>query len=406
MRIYFSGGRGLSATPENLVPERKPHIMLTYHDIDSPGTLDRLNVYVQRIVGKRYRDADNKGKILKHHYTESIFMDSGAYSLYNGQVLKRHGQRERQGKEGHHAKRYREEMGEDLPLASIPHVRGEGDYSYYSLEKGTAFRKYCDSYAKFMRHMQYSEDLQVLVTNVDAIHNAEKTWEIQQFFEKEHGLFPVPVIHGGTNLKYLERYMNPKKYPLIGMGGLGHSINLDYYTRWADSVYKELCPRSNNYLPVARTHGFAMTSWELIDRWPWWSVDSATWVKLSAYGWLYVPPWKDGKWRFDRRPLQINLSAKSSSNLGAKKHIDNYHAVHSQTETVKRWIEYCGVKEGTVDKDGNEVEFGVRSNFRARSICNLYYLKDLEESRPQWPHRLKDAVVRGRNKNYGKGFGF
>lgn len=48
MRIYFSGGRGLVATPEAIVPERKPHIMLTFHDIGSNGTRDRLKVYLRR----------------------------------------------------------------------------------------------------------------------------------------------------------------------------------------------------------------------------------------------------------------------------------------------------------------------------------------------------------------------
>lgn len=49
MRIYFSGGRGLTTTPEALVPERKPHVMLTFHDIRSPGTRDRLKSYLRRI---------------------------------------------------------------------------------------------------------------------------------------------------------------------------------------------------------------------------------------------------------------------------------------------------------------------------------------------------------------------
>lgn len=48
MRIYFSGGRGLTATPEALIPKLKPHIMLTFHDIGQRGTRDRLKVYLTR----------------------------------------------------------------------------------------------------------------------------------------------------------------------------------------------------------------------------------------------------------------------------------------------------------------------------------------------------------------------
>ena len=53
MRIYFSGGRGLTTTPEALIPEFKPHIMLTFHDIKSNGTRDRLKVYLRRIKNEQ-----------------------------------------------------------------------------------------------------------------------------------------------------------------------------------------------------------------------------------------------------------------------------------------------------------------------------------------------------------------
>lgn len=50
MRIYFSGGGGLVDTPEVLIPERKPHIMLTFHQIRQRqrSATDRLKVYLRR----------------------------------------------------------------------------------------------------------------------------------------------------------------------------------------------------------------------------------------------------------------------------------------------------------------------------------------------------------------------
>ncbi len=48
MRVYFSGARGLTYTPEALIPQRKPHIMLTFYDIKSNGTRDRLKVFLRR----------------------------------------------------------------------------------------------------------------------------------------------------------------------------------------------------------------------------------------------------------------------------------------------------------------------------------------------------------------------
>ena len=50
MRIYFSGGGGLVDTPEVLIPERKPHIMLTFHQLHDRQTSSacRLKAYLKR----------------------------------------------------------------------------------------------------------------------------------------------------------------------------------------------------------------------------------------------------------------------------------------------------------------------------------------------------------------------
>lgn len=318
-------------------------------------------------------------------YTESIFMDSGAHSLYNIHVLK-HGKRE-----GRH--------GREL---SKPIVRwGDGDFSYYDLSKGSPFRKYCDRYASFIRKMEGKVDF---FATVDAISNPDLTWEIQRFFEEEHGVQPVPIVHCHTPMKYVDRYVESGKYDLLGVGGLGQGISRHEYFRWGDEFFTHICPESNGYLPVIKTHGFAMTSWELICRWPWWSVDSATWVKLSAYGWLYIPRWSDTKgWRFDRAPMNINVSSISPQKKNKMKHFDNVG--EELQETILRWIDSCGLKYGKADEEGNVVEFGVSVHHRARSISNLHYLKRLEASRPTWPHPLNPDIVEAHSVRYRKGFG-
>lgn len=50
MRIYFSGGGGLVDTPEVLIPKRKPHVMLTYHNIHQgqSATTDRMDEFLKR----------------------------------------------------------------------------------------------------------------------------------------------------------------------------------------------------------------------------------------------------------------------------------------------------------------------------------------------------------------------
>lgn len=48
MKIFFSGGTGLDAVPETLVPKLKPRIMLTFYDIKKSGTKNRLFAYLRR----------------------------------------------------------------------------------------------------------------------------------------------------------------------------------------------------------------------------------------------------------------------------------------------------------------------------------------------------------------------
>lgn len=303
-------------------------------------------------------------------YSESIFVDSGAHSLYNLYVLK-HGKR----------------IGKHGKKLDKPPVRwSQGDFSYYDLKKGSDFREFCDSYAGFMKAM---EGKGILLANIDAISNPDLTWEIQKFFEEEHGLRPIPIVHYGTPMKYVDRYI---EYPLLGVGGLGQGVSRHEYFSWADTFFLHICPKENDYLPVIRTHGFAMTSWELLCRYPWWSVDSATWVKLSAYGWLYVPRWSEEKgFRFDRPPMMVNFSFRSPRLSERQKHYTN--VIPSVRATCDRWLEKIGLEMGSVDKEGEVKVFGVSSHHRARSIANLHYLKDLEESRPKWPYPLDIKLV-------------
>ena len=102
MRIYFSGGRGLTCTPEALAANRNPHIMLTFHDIESNGTLDRLNAHLaqhdHRIVIPKGKDPK---KVLSTFppdlRSKSLFMDSGAYSLYGLHVGETRGKKGGEG---------------------------------------------------------------------------------------------------------------------------------------------------------------------------------------------------------------------------------------------------------------------------------------------------------------------
>lgn len=349
-------------------------------------------------------------------YSASCFIDSGAHSLYNIHVLG--SQKKQVGKHGR-------------PLAAAPVKWGRGDFSHYSLKEGSEFRQYCDEYATFIKKI-HRKDPSVLFANVDVISHPEMTWQVQCYFEKEHGVFPIPIVHCDTPMKYVDRYLNVveerngercRRYDLLGVGGLGQGVSRDVYFSWADRFFCHICPPPT-HMPVVRTHGFAMTSWELLCRYPWWSVDSATWVKLSAYGWLYVPRWSDSKgWRFDKPPMMINFSARPPKNSEASalamlpdpertpapREAERFRHFNNSLPEVQRvclkWLEAIDIKMGKFDKEGNVLEDGVSVHHRPRSIANLIYMKLLERSRPRWPHPLDHNVVERDAAAFGHGFG-
>ena len=146
-------------------------------------------------------------------YTESIFIDSGAWTLYSQNILK--------------AKKRAGDHNKKIYLGGVRW--GSGDFSYFDLTAGSDFRAYLDAYADFIR--EYQQEPGLLFTTVDVISNPDKTWKIQEHFESEYGLTPVPIVHYGATMKEVDRYLETGKYKLLGVGGFSQDIPEEQYFR-------------------------------------------------------------------------------------------------------------------------------------------------------------------------------
>ena len=288
----------------------------------------------------------------------SFFLDSGAHSLFNLHTIK----------------------------------KGKQDFSYYETD---AFWDYVNEYAAFLKKYRKAIDWYV---NVDVIHNPKLSWKVLKYLEDTHKLHPLPVIHVGTSTDWLKKHLD-HGYDYIGFGGLGQTdLKRDYYS-WANDMFKVICPKSNNYEPIIKTHGFAMTSYDLLVKYPWASVDSASWAKAGAYGTIYVPRNTKGKHDFLKRPYSISVSLTESKRKKDKKpqanNGDSFDLVESayyasnpaaykrgkhlftlskeERRIVETWLNEIGVELGSVDKEGNAVDWGVVSHYQARKIANLKF---------------------------------
>lgn len=275
-----------------------------------------------------------------------LFMDSGAHSLYSIHVI------------------------------DVGHKHG---YKFY---KSSEFRKYVDRYAAFLKEHKHGVDL---YANVDVIFNPELSWQTLKYLEQEHGLSPMPVIHYGTEMKWIDKHLEAG-YEYLGIGGLGQEASRWAYEHWADRVYERLCPPPQR-LPLVKTHGFAMTSHRLMLRYPWYSVDSASWAKVAGYGWVYVPFKRNGHFVFDKSPNIISFSHRSKFRKEEGRHYDNLRPLEKQI--MIEWLDFINMPFGKIDKDGVAVEYGVSSQYNARAVANILFFEKLCEWLPKWPHPFK-----------------
>ena len=303
-----------------------------------------------------------------------FFLDSGAHSLYNKHV-------------GHHSSKDEAVSGHMSSMTAMerfairrqmPNVfrtKTNKSYDYYRTQE---FWDYVDTYCQFVIDYQHAIDA---YATVDVLFNPKMSWQVQQYIEKEWGLRPVPVIHYNTDLKWVDHYLS-RGYDYIGIGGLGQEITKENYYEWADPVFDMLCDRTT-HMPLVKTHGFAMTAPVLVARYPFYSVDSASWAKAGAFGRIYVPRQTRGTYDFKAEPYTLNVSVKSPTMKQRGRNLSTL--TDEERKVVRNWLNIIDVPYGKCDKDGNVVEEGIINYHGSRKIANLKFYEKLLESLPDWP---------------------
>lgn len=278
-------------------------------------------------------------------------------------------------------------------------------WDYYSTDD---FWAYVDAYADFVKTYHAAIDL---YANIDVIPNPKLSLRNLRYLEQQHGLRPVPVVHFRTDLKWLDYYIR-QGYEIIGLGGLVGSLDLKECKGWIDRCFDFVCNTSNR-MPMVKIHGFGITTFEMMVRYPWYSLDSTSWTKAGAYGNLYVPRMKDGKFVFDtlgkqRRPYIIKVSYEAYVNKlssrqakyvqeGKKKRPKPFTGAHiermseGEKEVVDRWLKSIGFKWGKYDKATDTIiERGVTTSHSERRAANLMFFEEF-----RWHAKLYPWPWRG-----------
>lgn len=151
--------------------------------------------------------------------------------------------------------------------------------AYTAMTKGTVITldEYC-SYVK--KHTDFIEVPAVL----DAIGSAEETFKNQQEMERR-GIRALPCFHYGEPEHYLEHYV--ANYDYISLGGMV-PIETKQLLLWLDRIWKDYLIDKDGKAKI-KVHGFGLTTEILMRRYPWYSVDSTSWVQLASRGLIYLP---------------------------------------------------------------------------------------------------------------------
>jgi hypothetical protein len=125
----------------------------------------------------------------------------------------------------------------------------------------------------------HMEDGRPIASVLDAIGDAHGTFCNQRIMEQA-GVTPLPCFHYGEDEKYLEWYV--ENYPYITIGGMVAQSN-NKLIPWLDRIWDRYLTDSSGRAKI-KVHGFGMTSVMMMERYPWYSVDSSSWVQASGNG--------------------------------------------------------------------------------------------------------------------------
>ena len=216
-----------------------------------------------------------------------------------------------------------------------------------------------------------------IATEQERNEAAEASWR-NYLYMVEEGLHPLPVYHYGEPERFLDRMLS-YGCDYIGIGGL---VGVPGPRRiwWLDRVFQRLTDDAG--MPIVKTHGFGMTSIPLIFRYPWYSVDSTTWIKITANGAVYLPAMRDGQFIFDEIPGIISVSDKNAKQNEGGKHGNSLSP--AMRKILDRWLAECGKTYAQVTE-----------SYFHRATVNVAFFRKVSELKATKPFE-KTALRRGR----------
>lgn len=229
-------------------------------------------------------------------------------------------------------------------------------------------------YANFIRR---NRDAIHIASNLDVIgegHERE-SYDRQKQLEKYLGeLKPImcPVHHVRDHDDWLQRYLD-EGYEYIFLGGMVPE-STPLLMQWLDHVWGKYLTKPDG-TPKIKVHGFGLTTESLMFRYPWFSVDSTSWIMSSRFGALFMDiPQADGSLKF----YKVDFSERSNK----KYDMDSMHfwsLKADEQEVIRARLEEL---EAERPRDPEleavfEQELGCKMGFNPEALGKSYGLRDI-----------------------------
>lgn len=240
--------------------------------------------------------------------------------------------------DGKYAERIRE-SGDTVFLDS-------GAFSAFSLGIEVDLPAYC-RWINANRDIIRTDGPDLMASVLDGIGDPLRTYQNQIAME-EQGVRPLPCFHYGEDERYLEWYI--ENYDYITIGGMV-PVSTPQLFHWLDRIWNKYLTDGSGRARI-KVHGFGLTSVDLMTRYPWYSVDSSSWVQIGAHGNIML----DGK--------TIAISSQSPNRKNVNQHVDSLPPI--MRDAIERKIAGMGYNADRL----REIQYS-RWAFNAEQFVNM-----------------------------------
>jgi len=221
-------------------------------------------------------------------------------------------------------------------------ILDSGAFSAWSQEAIIDIEKYAQYILKWQDKVDYVVNLDVIPAKPGVKPTAD---EIERSASKGYENYRyllsmgvqreklIHVFHQHENEKWLRKMVYEDKIPYIGLSP-ANDMNTLQKMKFLDSCMPIVTDAEGK--ATVKFHGFAVTSYELMERYPWFSVDSSTWAVAGGRGEIFTPQLTNDKMDFTKAPEKVSISQIARS----REHYLNLFDKDPSSTIVKNLLAY------------------------------------------------------------------